>query len=373
LERFELDDSTLELQRLPLRRDDPLRAWDAADEYLLREISGIDPVGRTLVIHDSFGALSLGLHARRPVSWSDSWLACEATAHNHRLNGLDWEADAFVPGDRDPDGPFDLVALKIPKSLVHLEDLLLRLRPLLAPGARVLAGGMIKHTPARAYRLMERILGPVKTSLGWKKARCAEATLDLDRVLPARLPQTVYRWGDPPVDLVNGPNLFSRSHPDPGTLLLLEHLPRSSDPMVAADLGCGNGILAIALGLRCPSADILAVDESFQAVASTRANVAGAGLSDRIRCEAADGLAAVPDAALDLVVCNPPFHQDRTVGDHLAWRMFTQARRALAPEGRFLVVGNRHLGYHMKLKRVFGRCEAIASDRRFVVLAAARN
>jgi 23S rRNA (guanine1835-N2)-methyltransferase len=367
---LELDDRTLALDRLPLRGDDPLRAWDAADEYLLKEISGRDTTGRVLVVHDAFGALTVGLQGHQPISWSDSFLAAEAIEHNHRLNSLTWESKSFVPGDRPPTGPFDLVALKLPKSLAHLEDLLLRLRPQLAPGACILAGGMIKHTPSRAYRLMERVLGPVKTSLGWKKARIAEATFDMDREFPAQLPDTTYSWGDPPVDLVNGPNLFSRSHPDPGTELLLDHLPETSEPLRAADLGCGNGILAIALGRRCPRASIVAVDESFQAVASARANVAAAGLEDRIRCEAGDGLAAAGESSLDLVVCNPPFHQAQTVGDQLAWRMFTQARHALAPQGRLLVVGNRHLGYHVKLKRIFGGCRTVASDRRFVVLAA---
>jgi 23S rRNA (guanine1835-N2)-methyltransferase len=36
-------------------------------------------------------------------------------------------------------------------------------------------------------------------------------------------------------------------------------------------------------------------------------------------------------------------------------------------------VGNRHLGYHTKVKKVFGNCEMITSNRKFVVLKAIKQ
>lgn len=39
-----------------------------------------------------------------------------------------------------------------------------------------------------------------------------------------------------------------------------------------------------------------------------------------------------------------------------------------ADDGELRGVGNRHLGYHVKLKRVFGNAEVVGSDRRFVVI-----
>ena len=101
-----------------------------------------------------------------------------------------------------------------------------------------------------------------------------------------------------------------------------------------------------------------------------RAGLGGADQGPGTRFLVGDGLDECAAGSLDLVLCNPPFHQGRTEGDHVAWEMFRQARRALRPGGRLLVVGNRHLGYHWKLQRLFDRCETVASDRRFVVLAA---
>jgi len=371
-----LNDRTIRLHRYPHQPDDPLQPWDAADHYLLNQLPEIRSErdsGSPLVVGDAFGALAVALHANEPVSWNDSHLAEKALAHNLALNGLSAEGVTFVPGDRDPEGHFDLVLLKIPKSLAQLEDILLRLRPRLKPGSIVLAGSMIKHTPARVYRLLEKCIGSTTTSLGWKKARLATATFEAGRVMPDRMPESEYEVEGFGWKLVNGPNLFSRDGLDLGARLLLNNLPRTDEPLAAADLGCGNGILALALAAQCPAASVLGVDESYQAVSCARRNLERAGLADRaVRFEVGDGLAESDEGSLNTVICNPPFHQAQTVGDHLAWRMFEQAQGSLRQGGEIRIVGNRHLGYHLKLKRLFGNCEVLAADRKFVVLRARR-
>ncbi|MEZ4386738.1 MAG: methyltransferase [Candidatus Krumholzibacteriia bacterium] len=363
---------TYDLDRWPVRQSDPWRAWDTADQYLLDAV-GAPTASRLLVVNDRFGALSVPLAGHRPVLWSDSYLTRLAVDHNLGANGCDPSLVTFVPADVQPAGTFGLVLARFPKSLTFWEDSLRRLRPHLAPGARVLAGGMIKHTPRRAYELLERLIGPTRTSLGWKKARLAEAEFAPERDPPPAAPEVAYELAGCGITLVGGPNVFAREHLDPGTRALLPWLPEGRVGQFA-DLGCGNGALALALALRNPAAAVLAVDESYQAVAAARANAARAGLgAARVRCEVADGLAKVPPGTLDLVACNPPFHQDRAVGDALAWRMFTQAHRALVVGGRLLVVGNRHLAHGGRLTRIFGNARRLAQTDRFEVLEAART
>ncbi|MEW8013794.1 MAG: hypothetical protein AB2807_03095 [Candidatus Sedimenticola endophacoides] len=65
------------LARYPLRRRETLRAWDAADEYLLDELAGLG-LGegtRLLILNDSFGALAVSLAALAPSSQGDSYTA----------------------------------------------------------------------------------------------------------------------------------------------------------------------------------------------------------------------------------------------------------------------------------------------------------
>ena len=75
----------------------------------------------------------------------------------------------------------------------------------------------------------------------------------------------------------------------------------------------------------------------------------------------------------DVIVCNPPFHQRGALTDAVAWQLFLDARSHLRSGGELWVVGNRHLGYHVKLARLFGRCRQVAAHPKFVVRAATRS
>lgn len=376
-----LDDGReVPLDRWPPGAAGRLQAWDAADEYLLRQLDASAPAPGSplLLAGDNWGALAVALAARglRPVSWGDSHLGRLALAANLRANGLDAGAVPFTGTDRPPPGPHDLALLRLPKDLAGLEDTLRCLRGALAPGARLIAGGMIKHTPTRAWRLLEGIIGATVTTPGWKKARLGTSRLE-SRALPPPPPARTYR-PLPQLELAGAPGVFGGGRLDGGSALLLRHLPAGETALAAADLGCGDGVLALALAWRCPRARVLGVDESYRAIACAEANLvrneaALGGEPGRVRFAAADGLADAAPGALDLVVCNPPFHQGHAVADVAAGRLFAQAFAALRPGGRLLVVGNRHLGHHAKLDRLFGCHELLDGDTRFVVLGATRR
>lgn len=364
--------ATLELDRQPPRRDDPLQAFDAADEYLLQQVAehGLDPAARVLVLNDGFGALAASLAAHvRVTSSGDSHLAALALAANLARNGLAADAVTFVPASEATSGPFDLVLLRVPKTLALLEEQLIRLHGQLAPGARVIAAGMLKHLPRAAGDLLERHIGPVQASLAVKKARLLFATPESRPAVASPYPSR-YRLDAPPLTLVNHANVFCREGLDIGTRAFLPHLPQGLGQARVADLGCGNGVLALACALANPEARFTLVDESYMAVQSARENWTAAFPERPAAILAADGLAEQPARSLDLILCNPPFHQQQVVGDFLAWRMFQQARAALSEQGELWLVGNRHLGYHVKLKRLFKRVEQIAATPKFVVLRA---
>ena len=72
---------------------------------------------------------------------------------------------------------------------------------------------------------------------------------------------------------------------------------------------------------------------------------------------------------VDLVLCNPPFHQQNAITDHIAYQMFKDAKKYLHRGGELRIIGNRHLDYPQKLKRLFGGYRVIASDRKFSILS----
>ena len=365
----------LDLLRQPEQRHDPLQAFDAADEYLLAHLHEQD-LGtgrRVLLLNDGFGALACALAGHAEVTSSgDSFLGALALHKNLARNGLAPAAVRFVPASETPQGPFDVVLVRVPKTLALLEEQLIRLHGQLAPGAQVVAAAMVKHLPRAAGDLLEQYVGPVQASLAVKKARLLLCSPEA-RPAPRSPYPSRYRLDDPRLELLNHANLFCREGLDIGTRAFLPHLPRGLGRARVADLGCGNGVLGIVSALANPEAEYTLVDESFMAVQSAAANWRAALGERPVEVRAADGLAGQPPASLDLVLCNPPFHQQQVVGDFLAWRMFQQAHAALAHGGELWIVGNRHLGYHAKLKRLFREVSQVGATPKFVILRARKG
>ena len=365
----------LDLLRQPEQHNDPLQAFDAADEYLLAHLhaQGLAGGSRVLLLNDGFGALACALAPHAQVTSSgDSFLGALALGKNLARNGLAAEAVRFVPASQTAQGPFDWVLIRVPKTLALLEEQLIRLHGQLAPGARVVAAGMVKHLPRAAGDLLEQYVGPVQASLAEKKARLLFATPE-NKPTPRSPYPTRYRLDNPQLELVNHANVFCREGLDIGTRAFLPLLPTGLGHARVADLGCGNGVLAIASALANPEAEYLLVDESYMAVQSAEENWRAALGERPVEVRAADGLAGQGPASLDLVLCNPPFHQQQVVGDFLAWRMFQQAHTALGRGGELWIVGNRHLGYHAKLKRLFREVSQVGANPKFVILRARKG
>ncbi len=268
--------------------------------------------------------------------------------------------------------------MRVPKSLALLEDQLRRLRRGLHHGTTVVGAGMVKEIHTSTLRLFEELIGPTRTSLAVRKARLILAEPDTSLEpgpgswpLSHRLPDGVGAVSGRTV--VNHAGVFCADRLDIGTRFLLEHLPVRHGASRVVDLGCGNGVLGLAAALTHPGAEIVCTDESYQAVASARDTFLANGLEDRAVFTAADALDAVAPGSADLVLNNPPFHSHLATTDTTAWRMFQGARRALAPGGELWVVGNRHLGYHVKLRRLFGGCDTVASNPKFVLLRAVKR
>jgi 16S rRNA (guanine1207-N2)-methyltransferase len=362
----------LDLIRQPEQQNEPLQAFDAADEYLLNYLAEQQPAAdtRVLVLNDSFGALAASLVGHVQVtSSSDSFLGLQALEKNLVRNGQAFDAVSIVPASERPSGPFDRVLIRVPKTLALLEEQLIRLQDQLAPGAQVIAAAMVKHLPRAAGDLLERYIGPVQASLAVKKARLLIATPERKKAVVSPYP-TRYSLEEPAIELLNHANVFCREDLDIGTRAFLPHLPKNLGNAQVADLGCGNGVLAIASALQNPQARYTLVDESFMAVQSAAENWRAALGEREAIIRAGDGLAGQEPQSLDVVLCNPPFHQQQVVGDFLAWRMFQQAREALVVGGALYIVGNRHLGYHSKLARLFRGVEQVAATPKFVILKA---
>ncbi|MFE7563992.1 methyltransferase [Kitasatospora sp. NPDC057500] len=388
----------LDLTRYPEDPRERLRAWDAADEYLLRHLAGESDsaegrptalAGRAVtVLGDRWGALTTALatapagHApARTTQISDSHLAQRATEANLARAGAAPAAARLLTTRDTPPERTDVLLVRVPKSLALLEDQLHRLAPALHPDTAVLGTGMTTEIHTSTLQLFERILGPTRTTLAVRKARLILCAPDRTRRPgPNPWPHRYALPGDiGPASgrtVVNHAGTFCADRLDIGTRFLLAHLPAAAPGARIVDLGCGNGVVGTAAALAAPGAEVVFVDESHQAVASAeetfRANLGPDAPAEFLTADALSD-AGLPAGSVDLVLNNPPFHSHQATTDATAWRMFTGARRALRPGGELWVVGNRHLGYHLKLRKLFGNCRTVAGNPKFVVLRAVKR
>ncbi|ASL84654.1 23S rRNA (guanine(1835)-N(2))-methyltransferase RlmG [Serratia marcescens] len=375
MSQLDLGTQQLELERYPQQEESTqLQAWEAADEYLLQQLENVDIGGRpVLIFNDNFGTLACALHAHRPYSVSDSYMSQLATRHNLKLNGLDPEQVTLLDSLAELPAAPAVVLIRVPKALALLEQQLRALRHVVTEDTLIVAGAKARDVHTSTMQLFEKVLGPTRTSLAWKKARlifCQAA----DIVPPAAAETTNWTLDGTDWLIHNHANVFSRGSLDIGARLFLDHLPRGLNGHIV-DLGCGNGVIGLAALAQNPEAQVTFVDESYMAVASSELNVEHNLPQELDRCqfEVNNALAGIERESVQAVLCNPPFHQQHAITDHTAWQMFCDAKRCLQVGGELRIVGNRHLDYHQKLKRLFGNCTLVASNKKFVILKAVKS
>jgi len=98
--------------------------------------------------------------------------------------------------------------------------------------------------------------------------------------------------------------VFSADGLDLGTAVLLRSSAPPADATRLLDLGCGWGVLAVALATACPSAVVDAVDVNPRALALTADNARAHRVGERVRALTPD--AVEPDVLYDEIWSNPP-------------------------------------------------------------------
>jgi 16S rRNA (guanine1207-N2)-methyltransferase/23S rRNA (guanine1835-N2)-methyltransferase len=431
--QLHIQDQRLSLKRFPANQfDKSLRAWDAADEYIINHVCDeldTQSINNICIINDGFGALSCALsrlipHANIHV-FTDSIMSKHAIEQNLKGSNLDknhvsiassvnvYEDMCAISSSNSSSNDLststvstdsvsnnttvDLILIKIPRTLAYLDFILAQVNLTLHSQqsdkqAVIIGAAMVKLVTSSALKVFDKQLDNTKTSLAKKKARLifAEPSGKKAEHQQKQSERFVKQVSDEAISftLHNFPNVFCREQVDIGARYLLDNLPdidlpkNSKQDQVIIDLGCGNGILGTSLLQEADACNktikLIFVDESYMAIESARMTLANSQVSEANKANAefivshclSDYLAQSDgNNGADVVICNPPFHQQNTVIDDIAWQMFSDAKTVLKQGGELRIVGNRHLEHRLKLVKLFGGCKVVASDKKFVVLS----
>ncbi len=176
--------------------------------------------------------------------------------------------------------------------------------------------------------------------------------------LPDRTLHLVSAWG-----------LFSAKSIDEGTALLLRQLVVLPPQARLLDLGCGYGVLGLALAGLWPDADVVLSDKDVLAVETTAANITRNSLTNA-RAVLSPGFRDVPAGPYDLIVSNLPAQ----VGNEAIDALLIDAHDHLAVDGTIVVVTVLGLKRFIKrrLQELFGNYHKAKQGARHIVAEATR-
>jgi len=375
---FIANDKNLFLERFPASQvNRSLQAWDASDEYLVNHVEQhqlINDESKLLIFNDDFGALAVNYTQQHVFSVSDSYISELGLNNNIEQNYLPSEKLTQLSSiDPLPTG-IDIILYKIPKNKSLLAEQLITIKNTYSEKVIFIAVDKAKNIQTATLKLFEKYLGTTKTSLAVKKARLVFSSLDNKQVFNNEQNKS-WLLENTNITIMNKANVFAREKLDIGARAFIDNLPEQLNDISIVDLGCGNGVIGLSVLNKFPTAQVHFIDESYMAVSSAKENVEHNFPESVKQCQFSvnDCLTDIEPASIDLILCNPPFHQQNAVTDHIAWQMFKDSHRALKKGGELRIVGNRQLGYHIKLQRLFGNEKLIASNSKFVIHSAVKS
>lgn len=151
----------------------------------------------------------------------------------------------------------------------------------------------------------------------------------------ARVPVRANVWGHW-LELTSGSGVFAQGRLDIGTGVLLREVPPPEGARRVLDLGCGYGVIGLAIAVACPEAVVTAVDVNERALLLANENAAALGVADRFRALLPDEVPA--GETYEEIWSNPPIRVGKEALHELLLRWLPRMT------GRAVMVVGKNLG-----------------------------
>jgi 16S rRNA (guanine1207-N2)-methyltransferase len=155
------------------------------------------------------------------------------------------------------------------------------------------------------------------------------------------------------LEFYSGSGVFSVKKVDKGTMVLIENCLVEGDVL---DIGCGIGVVGIAVKKDCPDCDVFLTDINKRAVKLSRMN---AELNNvEVRIFQGDLYEPLKGKKFNIILSNPPY----TAGRDVCYKIIKKAADHLVKGGSLQLVARHQKGGKMlerKMEEVFGNVEEL--------------
>ena len=152
-----------------------------------------------------------------------------------------------------------------------------------------------------------------------------------------RIPVSANVWGHW-LELTSGSGVFSQGRLDTGTGVLLREQAAPEGARSVLDLGCGYGVIGLAIAVAVPECSVTAVDVNERAVLLANENAEALGIADRFRAFVPDDVE--PSLTFDEIWSNPPIR----IGKESLHELLLTWLPRLVAGGRARFVVGKNLG-----------------------------
>jgi len=170
------------------------------------------------------------------------------------------------------------------------------------------------------------------------------------------------------IDLKLDERVFAKGKLDLATKLLIENV-EVEDGSKILDLGCGSGVIGIAISKLGKNIDVTYVDDDYAATEVTKDNLIKND-SKNFAVFLSNEFDKIKERKFDLIVSNPPFHLGKQTSKIVASEFIKKSYFSLSPKGKLYIVCNAFLPYEKSIKNIFGNCEIVARTPAYKLLMA---
>lgn len=185
-----------------------------------------------------------------------------------------------------------------------------------------------------------------------------------NRQLPQNRKEVPFRFSGFLFNFVTDNGVFCKSCVDFGTQVFLETVSKEKLGQKILDLGCGYGVIGIAMKKLFPNSQVLMVDVNPRAVQLAILNAQKNGTEVEIRESFC--YENVTETLSDILT-NPPIR----AGKQVIYSMFDEAYVHLELGGHLYVVIRKQQGAmsaKAHIEEKFGNCEVLAKEKGYLIL-----